>query len=136
VHGLAGIWGTLSLGFFATGFGVPTADGVDRTTLVKGLFYGGGWNQLKAQFVGSLTCVIVVTAVALAVMYLVKATVGLRISKEGELEGLDIHEHGTPAYHVEFGQGMTYTTLTGVDTFLGGGSSSVRAEVGAEKDSG
>ena len=136
VHGLAGIWGTLSLGLFATGFGIPTADGVDRSTLVKGLFYGGGWNQLKAQFIGSLTCVIVVTAVALAVMYLVKATVGLRISKEGELEGLDIHEHGTPAYHMEFGQGMTYTTLTGVDTFLGSGGSGVRAEVGAEKDSG
>jgi Amt family ammonium transporter len=135
VHGFAGIWGTLSLGLFATGFGVPTADGADRSTLIRGLFYGGGWNQLKAQFVGSLTCVIVVTAIALIVMYVVKHTVGLRISKEGELEGLDLHEHGTPAYHVEFGQGMTYTTLTGIDTFLGGGGSNVRAEVGAEKDS-
>jgi hypothetical protein len=33
----------------------------------------------------------------------------LRVSRDGELEGLDIHEHGTPAYHVEFGQGMTYS---------------------------
>ena len=32
------------------------------------------------------------------------------MSKEGELEGLDIHEHGTPAYHMEFGYGMSYTT--------------------------
>ncbi len=32
------------------------------------------------------------------------------MSKDGELEGLDIHEHGTPPYHVEFGQGMTYST--------------------------
>jgi len=134
VHGFAGIWGTLSLGLFATGFGVPTADGVDRTSLVKGLFYGGGWSQFKAQFVGSLTCVIVVFGVSLLVMYAVKKTVGLRISREAELEGLDLHEHGTPAYHMEFGQGMTYTTLTGVGSFLGGGSEA-RAGVGVEKDS-
>jgi hypothetical protein len=38
---------------------------------------------------------------------------GLRVERDGELEGLDIFEHGTPAYHMEFGQGMTYTTLIG-----------------------
>jgi Amt family ammonium transporter len=111
VHGLAGIWGTLSLGLFATGaFGIPTPDGVDTSTTVKGLFYGGGIDQLKAQFVGSLACVVIVGGVALALMYAVKATGTLRVSKDGELEGLDIHEHGTPPYHVEFGQGMTYST--------------------------
>src|SRR5207249_2295682 len=81
------------------------------------LFYGGGWQQLKAQFIGSMTCVVVVTSVALAVMYTIKAIRGswnLRISESGELEGLDIHEHGTPAYHMEFGQGMTYTTPSGL----------------------
>jgi len=113
VHGFAGIWGTLSLGLFATGkFGVPTADGTDTSTLVKGLFYGGGTNQLRAQFIGSLTCVVVVTSVALLVMCAVRAVKGswtLRISRDGELEGMDIHEHGTPAYHMEFGQGMTYS---------------------------
>jgi Amt family ammonium transporter len=111
VHGFAGIWGTLSLGLFATGaFGIPTPDGIDASATVKGLFYGGGIDQLKAQFVGSVTCVIVVGAVAMALMYLVKATGTLRVSRDGELEGLDIHEHGTPPYHVEFGQGMTYST--------------------------
>ncbi|MCA1830806.1 MAG: ammonium transporter, partial [Actinobacteria bacterium] len=114
VHGLAGIWGTLSLGLFATGaYGIPTPDGVDRASVVKGLFYGGGLDQLKAQFIGSFVAVVVVTAVALIVMYAVKATVGLRVEKDGELEGIDLFEHGTPAYHVEFGQGMTYTTLMG-----------------------
>jgi len=114
VHGLAGIWGTLSLGLFATGhYGVPTADGVDGSTLIKGLFYGGGLSQLKAQFIGSMTCVIVVTAVALLVMYLVHLTGTLRISEAGELEGLDMHEHGTHAYHMEFGQGVSYTQLVG-----------------------
>ncbi|MEA2447919.1 MAG: ammonium transporter, Amt family [Actinomycetota bacterium] len=115
VHGLTGIWGTLAVGLFATGsYGIPTPDGVDKTTLVKGLFYGGGFDQLKAQFVGSLTAVLAVSAVSIALMYSIRAFKLLRLSREGELEGLDIHEHGSPAYHMEFGQGMTYTTLTGV----------------------
>src|SRR3954465_5302331 len=118
VHGFAGIWGTLSLGFFATGqYGIPTPDGVDTTNTVKGLFYGGGIDQLKAQFIGSAVCVVVVTSVALAVMYSVRAIKGswnLGVSQEGELEGLDIHEHGTPAYHMEFGHGMSYTTPAGL----------------------
>ena len=98
VHGFTGIWGTLSVGLFATGaFGIPTPDGVDTSTTVKGLFYGGGFDQLKAQFVGSITCIVVISAVAMGLMYLVKATGTLRVSKDGELEGLDIHEHGMPA---------------------------------------
>jgi len=114
VHGFAGIWGTLSLGLFATGsYGVPTPDGVDKTTLIKGLFYGGGLSQLKAQFIGSMTCVIVVTAVALLVMYAVHLTGTLRVREEGEMEGIDMHEHGTHAYHMEFGQGVSYTQLVG-----------------------
>src|SRR5205085_10521253 len=73
VHGFAGIWGTLSLGLFATGqFGVPTPDGVDTSPVVKVLFYGGGFSQLKAQFNGSVTCVIVVGGVTLLVMYAIQ----------------------------------------------------------------
>src|SRR5207253_2133933 len=69
VHGFAGIWGTLSVGLFATGqFGVPTADGADTSTVVKGLFYGGGTAQLRAQLIGSATCVIVVLGVSLMIM--------------------------------------------------------------------
>jgi Amt family ammonium transporter len=112
VHGFAGIWGTLSLGLFATGqFGVPTPDGVDTSTVVKGLFYGGGISQLKAQFIGSLTCVLIVTAVSLLVMYATHMFKLLRVKETGELEGLDMHEHGTHAYHMEFGQGVSYTQL-------------------------
>jgi Amt family ammonium transporter len=111
VHGFAGIWGTLSVGIFATGaFGIPTPDGVDTSTTVTGLFYGGGFDQLKAQLIGSLTAVVVILTVGFGLMVLVKRTGTLRVSKDGELEGLDIHEHGTPPYHVEFGQGMTYST--------------------------
>ncbi|MEA2476272.1 MAG: ammonium transporter, Amt family, partial [Actinomycetota bacterium] len=108
VHGFAGVWGTLSLGLFATGtFGVPVAAGVDTTTKVSGLFYGGGLDQLKAQFIGSATCVIVVGGVALGIMYFLKSLNILRLARDLELEGIDLAEHGTAAYHVEFGQGMT-----------------------------
>jgi Amt family ammonium transporter len=118
VHGFAGIWGTLSLGLFAAGeFGLPTTTGADNETFtVNGLFHGGGLDQFKAQLIGSLTCVIVVTLVSLIIFKIIRMIPGqwnLRVSKDGELEGLDIHEHGSPAYHVEFGYGMTYTSPTG-----------------------
>ena len=126
VHGFAGIWGTLSLGLFAAGqFGLPTPTGADNTTFtVNGLFYGGGWDQLKAQFVGSMVAVVCVTAFSFVMFMIIKKIPGtwnLRVTKDGELEGLDIHEHGTPAYHVEFGYGMTYTSpagLSGSPSFL------------------
>ncbi|MEI6297623.1 MAG: ammonium transporter, partial [bacterium] len=54
VHGLNGVWGTLSLGLFATGkFGVPASTGPDTSVLIKGLFYGGGFDQLYAQLIGN-----------------------------------------------------------------------------------
>src|SRR6185436_2669774 len=54
VHMMAGIWGTLSLGLFATGaYGLPTPMGADTSAAVKGLFYGGGTAQLLAQAIGS-----------------------------------------------------------------------------------
>ena len=55
----------------------------------------------------------------------IPGTWNLRLSKEGELEGLDIHEHGTPAYHMEFGYGMSYTTPAGLDRAGGIGMASV-----------
>jgi ammonium transporter, Amt family len=102
VHGMCGIWGTLALGLFATGqYGVPTPTGVDTASLVKGLFWGGGITQLKAQFIGSIVVTATVLAAGFALMYAVKATGTLRISTEGELEGIDIHEHGGSMYHPE-----------------------------------
>jgi len=99
VHMFAGIWGTLSLGLFATGqFGVPGPIGADTSTLVKGLFYGGGMTQLTAQAIGSASVTAATLVAAFALMYLVKATGTLRVSRAGELEGLDIHEHGLSAY--------------------------------------
>jgi len=101
VHGAAGIWGTWSLGLFATGqFGAPTPTGADNSagSIVKGFFYGGGTDQFVGQFIGNAAIGIGVFVVAMILMYAVKATGTLRISKEGELEGLDLHEHGGVAY--------------------------------------
>jgi Amt family ammonium transporter len=117
VHGFAGIWGTLSLGLFATGqYGVPGPDGPILDTRVTGLFYGGGLDQLKAQFIGSATCVVVVGGVALLLMFAIRQIPGswnLRLDRDSELEGIDLVEHGLPAYHMEFGQGFSYSTYTG-----------------------
>jgi Amt family ammonium transporter len=99
VHLACGIWGTLSLGLFATGqYGLPTATGIDATVSVKGLFYGGGTTQLLSQAIGSGAVVMATVVVAAALMYSVKATGTLRVSERGELDGLDLHEHGMVAY--------------------------------------
>jgi Amt family ammonium transporter len=107
VHGFCGIWGTWSLGLFATGqYGAAGPTGPDNSAamVVKGLFYGGGWDQLIAQIKGNAAIGIGALVGGLILMYAVKMTGTLRVSKEGELEGLDIHEHGGPAYP-EFGTG-------------------------------
>lgn len=99
VHMMAGIWGTLSLGLFAAGkYGAPTATGVDVSSVLTGVFYGGGFAVLKAQMIGSFAITIATFVASMAMMYAVKATGTLRISTEGEIEGLDLHEHGYPAY--------------------------------------
>ena len=99
VHMFNGIWGTLSLGLFATGqYGLPGPTGADTTSVVKGLFYGGGMTQLTAQAIGSFSITGATLVAAFALMYAVKATGTLRVSEAGELEGLDLHEHGMVAY--------------------------------------
>ena len=99
VHGLCGIWGTLSLGLFACGkYGATGPLSPDNSTALKGLFYGGGTQLLAAQAIGSLIITTSTFAVAMGVMYLVNAIGVLRVSEEGELYGLDLHEHGISAY--------------------------------------
>lgn len=84
---------------FAAGkYGVPTPTGQDVSTVVTELFYGGGLGTLKAQFIGSAAVTAAAFASAMVLMYAVKATGTLRVAPEGELEGLDIHEHGSSAY--------------------------------------
>ena len=101
VHGICGIWGTLSLGLFASGqYSAAGSSPVapDTSTVLTGLFYGGGTQVLVAQAIGSATVAIATFAVSMIVMLAVNATRTLRLSKAGELEGMDLHEHGISAY--------------------------------------
>ncbi|MCX7730667.1 MAG: ammonium transporter, partial [Candidatus Caldatribacterium sp.] len=95
VHGVNGLWGLASVGLFADGtYGLYSLE----PPYVTGLFYGGGVGQLLAQLIG----IAVVTAWAFGLGYLLfrvmDLSFGIRVSPEEELQGLDIHEHGTPAY--------------------------------------
>lgn len=99
VHGMCGIWGTLSLGLFACGkYGATGPLTPDNSAPLTGLFYGGGTRLLAAQFLGSAIITVCTFGVALAVMYAVNAVKLLRVSEEGEMYGLDLHEHGISAY--------------------------------------
>ena len=110
---------TLSLGIFATGqYGLPAPIGADTSTVVKGLLYGGGMTQLIAQGIGSGAVVLATLVVAFVLMYAVNATGTLRVSREGELEGLDLHEHGMVAYseYVIHGYEPTPSFMTPVES--------------------
>ena len=104
VHGFAGIWGTLSLGLFASGqFGATGPLGADNSAPVKGLFYGGGIDVLKAQFIGSAMITIATFVVTYVMMWLIKKLphpYSLRVEEKGETGpgGLDMFDHGTSAY--------------------------------------
>ena len=99
VHGFCGIWGTISLGFFACGkYGASGPNGPDNSAALNGLFYHGGFTLLKAQLIGSAIITVSTFAVSMLVMYAVHLTGHLRVSREGELFGLDLYEHGISAY--------------------------------------
>ncbi len=105
VHGLNGIWGTLSIGLFACGmYGATGPTGADDSSPVAGLFYGGGTEVLKAQAIGSFTVTVVTFAIAMLLMWLVMKLPqpwSLRVEAKGELGegGIDIFEHGSKAYY-------------------------------------
>ncbi|MDY2595593.1 MAG: ammonium transporter [Oliverpabstia sp.] len=95
VHCLNGIWGTIAVGLFAT----TSAPGNDSLT---GLFYGGGFGLLGIQLLGFVS-VAAWTAVTITIVFLViKATVGLRVTEEEEIIGLDATEHGLPSAYAGF----------------------------------
>src|ERR1051326_3581533 len=84
VHGFCGIWGTLSLGLFASGqFGASGPISPDVSSPLKGLFYGGGITLLKAQLIGSLCITLATFAVSMILMLAVKKMGFLRVSREG-----------------------------------------------------
>jgi Amt family ammonium transporter len=83
VHGVCGLWGTLSVGLF---------------NMESGLVYGGGLKQLAVQGIGAAAAFIWAFGLGLVLFYGIKKTIGLRVTHEEELKGLDIGEHGMEAY--------------------------------------
>ena len=91
VHGVCGAFGTLAVGLFSS----IEVDGVIK----KGLFYGGGTDQLVSQIIGVASIAAFVFTASFILFGILKATVGLRVSEQEEIEGLDVHEHGFAGYN-------------------------------------
>lgn len=91
VHGMGGILGTLAVGLFAQ-------DSIAPGTTGDGLFFGGGLGLLGSQALGVLAVGAFVFGVSLVTWLAIKATMGVRVSEEEEIEGLDVGEHGNRAY--------------------------------------
>jgi Amt family ammonium transporter len=91
VHGVCGAFGTLAVGLFSS----IEVDGVIK----KGLFYGGGTDQLISQIIGVAAIGAFVFIASFVLFGTLKATVGLRVSEQEEIEGLDVHEHGFAGYN-------------------------------------
>jgi Amt family ammonium transporter len=89
VHGVCGAFGTICVGLFAT---------EDSAFWKQGLLYGGGTKQLVSQVIGVVAIAAFVAVTAGLLFLLIKATVGLRVSPEEEIAGLDVLEHGAPGY--------------------------------------
>ena len=87
VHGVAGFWGTIVIGLW----------GIDGDTGI-GIFNGGDASQLLAQLKGAVAYMVWAVVLSFVVFAILKATIGLRVTEEEEMEGLDVSEHGSLAY--------------------------------------
>lgn len=92
VHMVNGVWGTIAVGLFSTG-----ADGVG-----VGLFYGGGFRQLGIQLMGFAAVAAWTVVTMTIVFFAIKKTIGLRVSAEEEIAGLDSTEHNLPSAYADF----------------------------------
>ena len=127
VHMANGIWGTLAVGLFATGKGEGAF--VDGSALA-GLFYGGGFKLLGIQALG-ICCIVAYVVVAMTIVFqIIKHTIGLRVSAEDEIIGIDVAEHGlssayadfmstTPSYNGEVAEEVDLKGVKPVDLTLG-----------------
>jgi len=91
VHLVNGIFGTLAVGLFAQ-------DKITGAATGNGLFFGGGMTLLKNQAIGVVAVGAFTFTAAFAVWYVIKLVFGLKVSREEEIQGLDIGEHGMKAY--------------------------------------
>ena len=87
VHGVAGFWGTIVIGLW----------GVDGDAGI-GLFNGGGAGQFISQLIGAIAYMVWALVTSFIVFAILKKTMGLRVTEQEEIEGLDLSEHGAIAY--------------------------------------
>lgn len=105
VHLVNGVLGTLEVGLFAQ-------DGIAGVSTGNGLFFGGGLKLLGAQALGVVCVGGFVFVSSLVVWYIIKATIGVRVSLKEEMDGLDIGEHGNQAYPDFVMQKTSYTLIS------------------------
>ena len=98
VHGVCGAWGVLAVGLFAS-------DG--------GLFFGDGGSLLLTQAIGVAAIAAFVGISMFIIFMAIKAVIGLRVDPHEEIEGLDVHEHGSPGYGPDVTSGMGDQVLVG-----------------------
>ncbi|MBQ9613461.1 MAG: ammonium transporter [Lachnospiraceae bacterium] len=98
VHMFNGIWGTIAVGLFAT----SSAPGFAVAGISEGLFYGGGFGQLGKQLGGMLVTILWTVITIYIAFTVIKMTVGLRVTEEEEIMGLDSTEHGLPSAYAGF----------------------------------
>lgn len=98
VHLICGIWGTLAVGLFSVGGDVYPWYGAGAGP-TAGVLFGGGIGQLISQLIGIAVVGIFTAGFSFVIWLVLELSLGLRVSKEEELEGLDIGEHGMEAYH-------------------------------------
>lgn len=119
VHLVCGVWGTLAVGLFSVGPDVILRGGAPLYTAgpAKGLFFGGDFTQLMHQIVGVLAVGGMTVLLSTIFWLALKATLGIRVTPEEELEGLDIGEHGMEAYSgflKETGAGGVHSMSSGI----------------------
>lgn len=108
VHMFNGIWGTIAVGLFAT----KSAPGFALAGIKEGLFYGGGFSQLGLQLIGMFVT-IAWTVVTITISFVIlKKTIGLRVSEEEEIVGLDAMEHGLASAYSGFSIMDVSNTMT------------------------
>ncbi len=127
VHGVNGAWGVISLGIFADGTYGDGFNGVEGT--VRGLLYGGG-SQLAAQVVGTLTCFGFIFSVSWVFFKAMDMVMGMRVSAEEEMEGLDVPEMGVHGYPEVQGPSSLVRHLPGATASFGATAPAMAAERG------
>ena len=127
VHLICGVFGTLCVGLFAK-------EGVTSLSTKNGLFYGGGFEFLGAQLIGIVAVGAFVFVSSSLVWYVIKKTLGIRVSREEEITGLDIGEHGNIAYPDFTSVATVSESMNGIESFKSEARSAIAATTTVSED--